>query len=87
MPVLSKICPVKCWDFANRRRFPVRFPRFTVIFHDFQRNNPQGGDYLIPFYADTDISPLVSYMFLLLPLQVLNIRFDKDTGGETIEIT
>ena len=38
-------------------------------------------------YADTDISPLVSYMFLLLPLQVLNIRFNKDTGGETIEIT
>ena len=45
MPVLSKIRPVKCWDFANRRRFPVRFPRFTVIVPDFQRNNPQGGDY------------------------------------------
>ena len=46
MPVLSKIRPVKCWDLANRRRFPVRFPRFTVIVPDFQRNNTQGGDYL-----------------------------------------
>ena len=45
MPVLSKIRPVKCWDFANRRRFPVRFPRFTVIVPDFQRNNTQAGDY------------------------------------------
>ena len=48
MPVLSKIRPVKCWDFANRRRFPVRFPRFTVIVPDFQRNNTQGGDSPIP---------------------------------------
>ena len=45
MPVLSKMRPVKCWDFANRRRFPVRFPRFTVIVPDFQRNNTQEGDY------------------------------------------
>ena len=45
MPVLSKSCPVKCWDLANRRRFPVRFPRFTVIVPDFQRNNTQEGDY------------------------------------------
>ena len=45
MPVLSKIHPVKCLDFAKRRRFPVRFPRFTVIFFDFQRNNTQAGDY------------------------------------------
>ena len=45
MPVLSKIHPLKCWDFAKRRCFPVRFPRFTVIVPDFQRNNPQGGDY------------------------------------------
>jgi hypothetical protein len=45
VPVLSKICPVKCWNFANRRCFPVRSPRFTVIVPDFQRNNPQGGDY------------------------------------------
>ena len=44
MPVLSKICPVKCSDFSNRRRFPVRFPWFTVIFPDFQRNNTQEGD-------------------------------------------
>ena len=46
MPVLSKIHPVKCWDFAKRRRFPVRFPRFTVIVPDFQRNNTQEGDHL-----------------------------------------
>jgi hypothetical protein len=39
--------PVKCWDFAKRRRFPVRFPRVTVIVPDFQRNNTQGGDYQI----------------------------------------
>ena len=32
MPVLSKIRPVKGWDFAKRRRFPVRCPRVTVIF-------------------------------------------------------
>ncbi|MDP7629529.1 MAG: hypothetical protein QGF03_02920, partial [SAR324 cluster bacterium] len=32
MPVLSKIRPVKGWDFAERRRFPVRCPRVTVIF-------------------------------------------------------
>ena len=38
VPVLSKIHPVKCWDFAKRRRFPVRFPRFTVIVPDFQRS-------------------------------------------------
>ena len=38
MPVLSKIHPVKCWNFAKRRRFPVRFPRFTVIVPDFQRS-------------------------------------------------
>jgi hypothetical protein len=44
VPVLSKICPVKCWGFAKRRRFPVRSPRFTVIFPDFQRNNTQWGD-------------------------------------------
>jgi hypothetical protein len=37
--------PLKCGDFAKRRRFPVRLPRFTVIFPDFQRNNTQGGDY------------------------------------------
>jgi gamma-glutamyltranspeptidase/glutathione hydrolase len=48
VPVLSKMRPVKCWDFANRRRFPVRFPQFTVIVPDFQRNNTQEGDY--PFF-------------------------------------
>ena len=45
VPVLGKIHPVKCCDFAKRRRFPVRFPRFTVVFPDFQMNNTQGGDY------------------------------------------
>jgi len=30
---------------VNKRRFPVSFPRFTVVFPDFQRNNTQGGDY------------------------------------------
>ena len=45
MPVLSKIHPVKCCDFANRQRFPVCFSQFSVIFPEFQRNNPQGGDY------------------------------------------
>ena len=47
MPLLSKIHPVKCWDFANKQRFPVRFPRFTVIVPDFQRNNTQEGDCLL----------------------------------------
>ena len=45
VPVLSKIRPLKCWDFVSKRRFPVSFPRFTVVFPDFQRNNTQGGDY------------------------------------------
>ena len=40
---------------------------------------------LPPVYADTD-TPRILHV-LLLPLQVLNIRFNKDTGGETIEIT
>ena len=44
MLVLSKIRPLKCWDFVSKRRFPVSFPRFTVVFPDFQRNNTQGGD-------------------------------------------
>ena len=44
MPVLSKIHPVKCCDFANRQRFPVCFSQFSVIFPEFQRNNtPEGG--------------------------------------------
>ena len=47
MPVLSTIHPVKCWDFAKRRRFPVSFPRFSAIFPDFQRNNTPEGDYQI----------------------------------------
>ncbi len=59
MPVLSKIHPVKCWNFANRRRFPVRFPRFTVIFHDFQRNNTQRGDYPNPDAVQKNIGKLV----------------------------
>ena len=42
--VLSKIRPLKGWDFVNKRRFPVSSPRFTVVFPDFQRNNTQGGD-------------------------------------------
>ena len=37
--------PCKVLGFAKRRRFPVRFPRFTVIFTDFQRNNTQEGDH------------------------------------------
>ena len=44
MPVLRKIHPLKGWDFAKRPRFQVRFPRFTVVVPDFQRNNTQEGD-------------------------------------------
>ena len=43
-PVLSTIHPVKCWDFEKRRRFPVRFPRFSVIFPDFsEEQHSRGG--------------------------------------------
>ena len=45
MLVLSKIHPLKCCDFVNKRGFPVSSPRFTVVFPDFQRNNTQGGYY------------------------------------------
>jgi len=48
VPVLSKIHPVKCCDFANRQRFPVCFPRFSVIFPEFQRNNTPEGDHRTP---------------------------------------
>ena len=45
-PVLSTIHPVKCWGFAKRRRFPVRFPRFSVIFPDFsEEQHSRGGLY------------------------------------------
>ena len=47
MPVLSKIHPVKCCDFANRQRFPVCFSQFSVIFPEFQRNNTPEGDHQI----------------------------------------
>ena len=45
MPVLSKIHPIKCCDFANRQRFPVCFSQFSVIFPEFQRNNTPEGDH------------------------------------------
>jgi hypothetical protein len=45
-PVLSTIHPVKCWDFAKRRRFPVRFPQFSAIFPDFsEEQHSRGGLY------------------------------------------
>ena len=65
MSVLSKIHPVKCWDFANRTRFPVRFPRFTVVFPDFQRNNTQAGDY--PFFEFTNYF-FIQHFLCFLPL-------------------
>ena len=35
----------KVLEFCKERRFPVRFSRFTVIVPDFQRSNPQQGNY------------------------------------------
>ena len=81
MPVLSKIRPVKCWDFANRRRFPVRFPRFTVIVPDFQRNNTQEGD-----YQKLVKKSLLSEFLTMVKATSSRTNLDWDTNSQTIDI-
>ncbi|MDP7629942.1 MAG: hypothetical protein QGF03_05070, partial [SAR324 cluster bacterium] len=46
--------------------FPVRFPRFTVVFHDFQRNNTQEGDCLFFCQALFNLPGLGNLMLLAL---------------------